>query len=507
MGKNGTIGGARALVAVAAGLALAAAGVVLGEAAGAAPLRAADPGPAAGAGRAPAGRVPSPEVTGPVTGGTHGRPFTSSPVPLGLAGYTEQEFFLKGTATGYAPAGTWGSDGNWAARPAETAPYETRILVRRPANPARFNGTVVVEWLNVSFNVDIDPDFLYESQELVRAGYAWVGVSAQQAGVEGPLGLKNWDPARYGALSHPGDTFSYSIFAQAAEALLHPRGPHPLGPLHPRVLIADGESQSASRMVTYANAIQPLTRLFGGFLIHSRGAAGAPISQAPQAAPPAPAVGRIRTDIGVPVLTVETQTDIVPSGLDYLPATQPDSRWFRLWEVAGTSHVDANELGLSSTEVLRDVPGFPQGSCADAPNDGQERYVMDAAVVQLNRWIRTGGPAPHAARIEISGGSYVTDRFGNALGGVRTPAVDAPVATLTGTGNTGSSLLCFLLGTSTPLSAAQLAALYPLHSDYVAAVARSAASDVREGFLLPADALQIDQDAAASPVGLPAPGG
>jgi hypothetical protein len=507
MGKNGTIGRVRALVAVGAVLALGTAGVVLGEAAGAAPVRAASPGPAAGAGRAAAGRVPSPEVIGPVTGGTHGRPFTSSPVPLGLAGYTEQEFFLKGTATGYAPVGTWGSDGRWAARPAETAPYETRILVRRPADPARFNGTVVVEWLNVSFNVDIDPDFLYESQELLREGYAWVGVSAQQAGVEGPLGLKNWDPARYGALSHPGDTFSYSIFAQAAKALLDPRGARPLGPLRPRALIADGESQSASRMVTYANAIQPLTRLFDGFLIHSRGAAGAPVSQAPQAAPPAPAVARIRTDIGVPVLTVETQTDIVPGGLDYLPATQPDSRWFRLWEVAGTSHVDATELGLSSAEVLRDIPGYPQGSCADPPNDGQERYVMDAAVAQLNRWIRAGVPAPHAARIEISGGSYVTDQFGNALGGVRTPAVDAPVATLTGTGNTGSSLLCFLLGTSTPLSAAQLATLYPLHSDYVAAVARSAASDVRQGFLLAADALAIDQDAAGSPVGLPVPAG
>jgi hypothetical protein len=493
--KNGRIARVRVIVAAAAALALGSAGVILGTAAGAAPARAAQEA------------VPSPEVIGPVTGGLHGRPFTSSPVPLGLAGYTEQEFFLKGTATGYAPVGTWGSDGRWTARPAETAPYETRILVRRPADPAAFNGTVVVEWLNVSFDVDIDPDFLYESQELLRAGYAWVGVSAQQLGVQA---LKSWDPVRYGALSHPGDTFSYSIFAQAAQALLHPRGARPLGPLHPRALIADGESQSAFRMVTYVNAIQPLTRLFDGFLIHSRGAAGGPISQAPQASPPMPAVARIRTDTGVPVLTVETQTDILPDGLDYLPATQPDSRWLRLWEVPGTSHVDATELGLASAELLRDLPDFPQEPCVDPPNDGQERYVMDAALAQLNRWVRSGVPAPRAARIEISGDSYVTDRFGNALGGVRTPAVDAPVATLTGTGNagsSGSSLLCFLLGTTTPLSAAQLAALYPLHSDYVAAVAQSAASGVQEGFLLPADALQIDQDAAASPVGLPAPAG
>ncbi len=455
----------------------------------------------------PGERMPSPVVIGPITGGAHGRPFTSSPLPLGLAGYTEQEYFLKGTATGYSQAGTWGSDGRWTARPAETAPYETRILVRRPANPARFNGTVVVEWLNVSFNVDVDPDFLYESQELLRAGYAWVGVSAQQYGVQGPLGLKNWDPARYQALSHPGDTFSYSIFSQAAESLLHSHGANPLGPLHARALIADGESQSAARMVTYANAIQPLSRLFDGFLIHSRGAAGAPISQAPQAAPPMPAVAPIRADIGVPVLTVETETDILASGLGYLPATQPDSRSFRLWEVPGTSHVDSTELGLSATEVLRDIPTYPQGTCALPPNDGQERYVMDAAVAQLNRWVRAGIPVPHAPLIDIENGAYVTDNFGNALGGVRTPAVDAPTARLTGTGNTGSSLLCFLLGTTTPFSTAQLTALYPLHSDYVAAVARSAASDVQQGFLLPADALQIDETAAGSQIGLPAPTG
>jgi hypothetical protein len=467
---------------------------------------AADVGLASTGGR-PREAVPSPQVIGPVTGGLHGRPFTSSPVPLNLAGYVQQEFFLKGTATGYGQVGTWGSNGRWTARPAETAPYETRIMVRRPADPARFNGTVVVEWLNVSFAVDVDPDFLYESQELLRAGYAWVGVSAQQLGVQGAFGLTHWDPLRYHALHHPGDSFSYSIFSQAARALLNPRGVRPLGPLHARALIADGESQSAARMVTYANAIQPLDRLFSGFLIHSRGAAGAAISQAPQASPPMPAVAQTRTDIGVPVLTVETQTDILVNGLGYLPATQPDSQWFRLWEVPGTSHVDETELGMSASEVLRDIPFYPQGTCRRLPNEGEERYVMDAALAQLNRWARFGIPAPQAARIDIHNGSYVTDKFGNALGGVRNPAVDAPISTLTGTGNTGTSVLCFLLGTTTPLSTAQLAALYPLHSDYVADVARSAASAVENGFLLPADALQIDADAAGSVTGLPAPTG
>src|SRR5690349_11918713 len=70
--------------------------------------------------------VPRPLVIGPITGGAHGRPFTSSPLPLKPAGYVQQEFFLRGTATGYLPVGKWRSNGRWTARPAETAPYETR---------------------------------------------------------------------------------------------------------------------------------------------------------------------------------------------------------------------------------------------------------------------------------------------------------------------------------------------------------------------------------------------
>jgi ABC-type amino acid transport system permease subunit len=116
--------------------------------------------------------------------------------------------------------------------------------------------------------------------------------------------------------------------------------------------------------------------------------------------------------------------------------------------------------------------------------------------------------SPHpGGTLPLSDGAYVRDKYLNAIGGVRTPALDAPIATLWGGGNTGSSPLCFLLGITTPLPAAQLAALYPLHSDYVAAVARAAASAVSHGFLLAADALEIDQAAAASEVGLPAPTG
>jgi hypothetical protein len=76
------------------------------------------------------------------------------------------------------------------------------VKVDRPANPAKFNGTVIVEWLNVTAGFDTAADWTYGHDELVRDGFAWVGVSAQAAGV---AALREAGPVRYGALSGPGE--------------------------------------------------------------------------------------------------------------------------------------------------------------------------------------------------------------------------------------------------------------------------------------------------------------
>ncbi|MFL6078089.1 MAG: alpha/beta hydrolase domain-containing protein [Mycobacteriales bacterium] len=432
--------------------------------------------------------VPIPTVTGPIAG----QPVTASPVPL--PGYTQQEYFVSGRATGYVEAGDWGADGRWSVAPASSAPYETRMLVRRPADPRRFSGTVVVEWLDVPGGVEVDPDFLYTHAELVRAGDAWVGVTTLH---QGAASLQARDPARYAALSQPGDSYSYSIYSQAAQLLRHPGAVDPLGGLRPRTLIGDGYSGASFHVVTYIDALQPVDRLFDGFLVHSRKASAAPISVAPQPQQPAPPVARTRTDLDVPVLTVETETEILAHlptfpGLDYVPATQPDTNRFRLWEAPGTAHVDATLARLLAIEI--GGPGATPQPCALPPNDGQESALMDAALAQLTRWIRTGVPAPSAPRITLIPGSTPTiarDADGNALGGIRTPALQAPTGTLTGSGNSGPTAQCDLEGTTTPFSPTRLHALYPTRATYLAAVTRAAANDVAAGFLLPADATTI----------------
>ena len=249
--------------------------------------------------------VPVPTLEGPVTGG-NGVPFVATTTfDLAQVGYEQEEYFISGTASAYTNNGPLGVDGLGSVTPGATAAYKTRILVYRPREAKQFNGTVVVEWLNVSGGIDAGPGWTMMHTELTREGYAWVGVSAQIVGVEGGpplvpglppgLSLKMADPARYGSLMHPGDSFSYDIYSQAAQAVRQSGSGTPLGDLKLKRLIASGESQSAFRMVTYIDAIHPLAKLFDGYLVHSRsGFLGGALSEAPQPAIAVPGAARIR---------------------------------------------------------------------------------------------------------------------------------------------------------------------------------------------------------------------
>jgi len=468
-----------------------------------------------------AAKVSQPTVSGPVSGGK-GRPTIAGPsANVSDPTYVSEEYFLSGTATAYTSGKPLTRNGRWSAKPASTAPYTTRLVVYRPASAQKFDGTVFVEWLNVSAGGDSSPDWTAAHLQIARAGAAWVGVSAQQVGVQGGTdilgepsggGLKAADPARYASLAHPGDSYSYDIFSQTGAAVRRPAKSGLLGGLPVKHVIAMGESQSAFRMVTYINAIQPLVHVFDGFLVHSRAASAARLAQKPLQQVGANGPVLIRTDIDVPVLTLQTETDLLPTGLGYLPARQPDSKHFRLWEVAGTAHADVyttlgfGDNGDGKAEItLLDpaaIGGGPLG-CSTPINGGPTYAVLNAAVFQLERWVRDGTPPPHAPRMTIAGGTRPTiarDAHGIALGGIRTPLVDAPIATIDGTPNQGGPF-CSLFGSTKPFDAATLAALYPTHAAYVAKFNRSADRAVKAGFLLPPEAKNLKAAAAQSSIG------
>ncbi|MFJ9250219.1 alpha/beta hydrolase domain-containing protein [Streptomyces sp. NPDC101776] len=452
-------------------------------------------------------------VTGPVTGGKGAVVLQGTAFDLASVGYTQSEFFLSGTATSYSSAAPLGSDGRWAVTPASTAPYTTRIVMNRPSNPSRFNGTVVVEWLNVSAGLDVAPEWIYTHNELIREGYAWIGVSAQAAGV---AATKAADPARYATLSHPGDSYSYDIFSQAGQAVRDSAATI-LDGLRPRAVLAEGESQSAFRLTTYINAVQPLAHTYDGYLVHSRAGFAAALSQAPQADVPTPAVVQFRTDTDVPVLTVQTETDLMLLG--YLTARQPNTARLRFWEVAGTAHADDYVANVGATDTgdgtvtlrelgtMLDPPtGTPGFSCAAPINTGPAHYVMNGAQHALRSWVLTGIPPAKTPQLQVTTSSdgtpaFVLDANGNATGGIRTPAVDAPVAALSGLGQTGSAQFCFLFGTTTPLTSTRLAALYPTHAEFVRQWAIRTAAAVAAGTIRPADAAKLVEAAVRSDIG------
>ena len=301
--------------------------------------------------------------------------------------------------------------------------------------------------------------------------------------MEPARGLAASDPRRYGTLRHPGDRFCFDIFTQIGRALRAGGDGSALGPLRPRHVVAMGESQSAFFLTTYVNAVQPRARAYDGFLVHSRGSSAASLSGTPIASPDVPPGVQIRPDSAVPVLVFESETDLGPM-LDFGPARQPDTDRVRTWEVAGTAHGDAYLVGAFA----------PLLGCDFTINDGPHHFVVQAALAALNRWVTDGVPPPAATPLALSSTvppDFVRDHLGIALGGVRTPDVDVPVATLSGAAPPGVSRMCALFGSTVPFDGATLTRLYGDKDGYLAAYETNLTTAIGAGFLLESDRAQL----------------
>jgi hypothetical protein len=447
---------------------------------------------------------------------------------LGPLGYQAEEFFVSGTATWFkqneTPAAAAANDGTGDVRPVASAPYTTRLVVVRPTDAAKFSGTVVVEWLNVTGGLDVPVEWVAAHREIIRRGHAYVGVTAQKAGIDGgvtpPLDprvapLKKADPRRYGPLDHPGDAYAFDLFSQAGNVVKNAATNKLLGPLVPRTVIGAGESQSAMFLTTYVTAVDPLARVYDGFLIHSRYGVAAPLHGAVWGALVNPNPTRLRPDLRVPVITLIMENDLVgwPPLLGYHAARQPETNRLRVWEVAGTAHAD----NYTFTVGFLDSGSLPtdQLAAAFAPTRNalggrleqpmnwgpQHHYVTEAALWQLDRWVKSGEAPPKAAPLKLAGGDapkLVTDANGLAEGGVRTPWVDMPTAVLSGVGNAGGPL-AGMVGLGRPFDAATLQRLYPGgKDDYLKKFKASLDKTIAEGFILPDDKAEILAVAALS---------
>ena len=425
-------------------------------------------------------------------------------------GYLEEEYYVSGKACRYRITDTLAD-----AQVVDCGlPYKTRMIVRRPADPARFNGTATVEWNNVSTGQDIDFVWAGTHDYQMRHGYASISVSAQLIGVNA---LKAWNPARYGSLTlaapntdlstggtldQTGDVLSWDVFSQTMEGLRHPSTVDPLPGIRVKHVIADGESQSALRLTGYYNSIDPLHHVADGIVYYD-------------------AAGPLRADSQTKAISVTTEIGVglLPTGL---PAT--DSTNYRRWEVAGTSHASFQDLQYIDPMVLRDgYLKLPDGTastltgvitgCSQSPawSTVPTGHVLDSAFEHLNRWIKGGAAAPVAPRLQrdpsaprlfdpaAAGGTapgYAKDASGNTAGGIQLAEYAYPTAEIKGAGTTGPGS-CWLTGKHRSFTDSELAARYPDPDAYLRGVIRRTAKNVRSGFLLSEDAEGTLRDAQA----------
>ena len=431
------------------------------------------------------GRGVTAEVRGPVTGGMRGHPFSLPEADLAARGYVAEEFVLDGTASSFAPApgAELREDGKWDAVVDGSADFRTRMLIVRPRDPTVANGTAVVHWLNVTAGYEKGTA---DDEELL-SGYVWVGVSAQQVGIDGRAPdapryagrslpgdpLKVWDPERYGSLVHPGDEFSYDMFSQAGAVV---RSGAVTGGIAVDRVVATGPSQSGGRLTTYLNAVHPIAQVYDAFMPTITAAGGTLLQAVPSGVPLFDTTrrhiyGRHRDDLDVPVFVVNSEQETVAFG----PTRRSDSDRYRFWEVTGTPH------------TLPQAPPpepHPEGR---VDNLLSYRPVLSAAYGATHRWLVEGTEPPRFSPIELAAdGTIVRDEHGNALGGVRLPELAAPIAEYHGRDDDRSGLL-MIYGWARPFPREELRGMYASRDAYADAYRRGVDELVAAGGLRPAE--------------------
>jgi hypothetical protein len=464
--------------------------------------------------------TPVPAVEGPlpVTAGSY--PFGAAdhqrrPQDLRRPGFVEEEYVMRGSANVY----DWPGQGGAVARTAG-APYATRVLVRRPARGRAASGTVWVEMLNPSNLFDLNIGWALAHRRFLGAGDAWVGITAKPVSIQA---LERFDPERYAALSFAnplpasdprncsvtGDSSQatenglvWDAYSQVAAWIRSRTASNPFRRTRRALRVYGfGYSQTGGYLNTYAAALhRQVTREnrgrppFDAYLIGASGGSFvglAPINQCAPLPPPGDPRYVIR-NLGVPVIRAMTQTDALAG----IAARRADSDRradrYRHYELAGAAHATPDELlyAAKPADIMRAGPPVPSLACDDGPRSAFPISVhFDALTRNLDRWVRRGVAPPRARRFQVRRGQAVLDRFGNVVGGVRSPDVDVPTSTwLAATTGPG---FCAIAGLQRRFSPARLRSLYPSHRAYVRAVAGAAGRLQHRRFITPADARRL----------------
>lgn len=437
------------------------------------------------------------------------------PEYLSQKGYVEEEYLISGTANVY----DWGGDGKLMVK-FPNAPYGSRIRVRRPKDPAKFSGAVVVEIPNDARRFDWDMLYGYLSDEIIRRGDGWVSITPPP----GMPGLKAFDPVRYKDINFANpapdacetagaqeEGLRWDMYSQVGALIKHGGPGEPFAGFKVQAIYM---TTQGGDVVTYMNVFHPQAKLGGkfvydGYLSKQPGGVGR-LNQCGKALPKGDSRNQIR-NAGVPVIAMIAQGEVIPTLAAQRADSDDPNDKFRLYEVAGGSHLDkfAYDAFASMNDAkqagnAQGTPEFPfAGRCTpeiqliDYP---LMPFVYHAALDHLDNWARKGIAPPHADRIQVKDAdtpkpSVVVDQYGNAVGGIRSFWVDDPVAMFT-QNSTGPGP-CVELGHSVPLSWQKLEEIHGNYKAYVAKASASLDKSVKDGWITQADADKMKKALAA----------
>jgi Alpha/beta hydrolase domain len=428
------------------------------------------------------GALPTPAgaVTTPVPTVVH-IPTTATSQPYGsndagvaglaASGYVQEEYFISGTATGTGLA------------------YTTRMLVRRPANPVDFSGTVIAE----SIRSTATRSMWSLRDYITRSGHAYVEIGSNVTAINNLVKPSN--PSRYGTLNFPatlnappavGGVFGHVMEVMAQGGMLLKANPAegPFDGFDVNHVILAGCSEQGLIIRQYMRDAHPRYRTSGGRSIYD-GYFPACVADWPSQfilINGVPFANFTPGRIEVPVINFTGQMEVenyTDAGRLYRrPDANSANDKYRIYEVAGMGH------GLSQSSTV----------CAagQQPSQFTSQYVSNNALDKLIRWVDRGIAPPRGERLAVTSpsGPLVKDATGNAVGGVRSYQINLPVATY----NTGMALCTWQV----PFSAAKLRSLYGNERVYLSQVDRDLHRLTVRGWILPEDAESARSDAVAT---------
>lgn len=383
-------------------------------------------------------------------------PGVAASVNLADHGYLEEEFLLEGNAHHYE----YGADGQVAVAQAEL-PYATRLLVRRPVRSADFSGVVHFEPLHPGATFDCVMTFAETWRRILRSGDAWVGMSAKPNAI---ANLARFNADRYRGLFMKDRSQLWDMLAQVGLMLKSPGSAPVLGGEPARFVYASGWSMTGSMLRTFiADGFHDRARRssgahpFDGYVIGiSSGEyvyGYAPLNdeygpdidtldnQARRRTVPVDDPRRVMRPPGVPVIELLGESEALNNRRSWRPDSDVPADRFRLYEVPGRGHraagpnfAELSEVPMASIGITRQShPGVTD--IDKRPRGGFPSYVVTQAVFEnLHRWVAFDVAPPRADPILMGAGSplrVAADVHGNAIGGLRHPFVDVPVASYT----------------------------------------------------------------------------